>query len=151
MVLMGSVGVQFPIGPGLEQVWGYTPSLANMAELVSLFAHDSGLMTDELVRLRYEASAAPGVQERYAEAFAAPRQRHADAMALTEGELRGIRTPTLLIHGAQDAIVPLEATSMRLVRLLPDADLVVLGRCGHWTQIERAPAFQRAVRDFFAD
>ena len=151
MVLMGSVGVRFPIGPGLERVWGYTPSLANMAELVGLFAHDPGLMTDELIRLRYEASAAPGVQERYAEAFAAPRQRHADAMALTEGQLREIRTPTLLLHGAQDAIVPLEATSLQLVRLLPDADLIVFGRCGHWTQIERAPAFQRAVRDFFAD
>lgn len=151
MVLMGSVGVRFPIGPGLDRVWGYTPSLANMTELVGLFAHDPGLMTDELIQLRYEASAAPGVQERYAEAFAAPRQRHADAMALTKDQLGEIRTPTLLLHGAQDAIVPLEATSLQLVRLLPDADLIVFGRCGHWTQIERSPAFQRAVRDFFTD
>ena len=151
MALMGSVGVQFPITPELDRVWGYTPSLSNMAALVGLFAHDPGLMTDELIRLRYEASKAPGVHERYAEAFAAPRQRHVDAMALTDDQLRGIHTPTLLLHGAQDAVIPLESTSLALVRLLPDADLIVFGRCGHWTQIERAPAFQRAVRDFFAD
>jgi pimeloyl-ACP methyl ester carboxylesterase len=151
MVLMGSVGIRFPISPGLDRVWGYTPSLANMAELVGLFAHDPGLMTDELIRLRYEASTVPGVQERYAEAFAAPRQRHVDAMALTDEQLGEIQTPTLLLHGAQDAVIPVESTSLELVRRLPNADLVVFGRCGHWTQIERAPAFQRALRDFFAD
>ena len=30
LVLMGSVGVPFPITPGLDDVWGYQPSLANM-------------------------------------------------------------------------------------------------------------------------
>src|SRR5207244_6473868 len=28
MVLMGSMGISFPISEGLEQVWGYTPSIA---------------------------------------------------------------------------------------------------------------------------
>ncbi|MDQ3578874.1 MAG: alpha/beta hydrolase [Actinomycetota bacterium] len=37
MVLMGTVGISFPITPGLDEVWGYTPSLENMASIVRLF------------------------------------------------------------------------------------------------------------------
>ena len=149
MVLMGSVGVDFSLTPGLDAVWAYTPSVANMRELMRLFAHNQGLISDELVELRYEASAVPGVQQRYAEAFAAPRQRHVNAMALTADQLRAITTPTLLVHGAEDQVVPLD-TSLRLVRLLPDADLRVYGRCGHWTQIERAADFQHDVSEFLS-
>ncbi len=150
MVLMGTVGIRFPITPGLDQVWGYTPSAENMRGIMGLFAYDQGLITEELIALRHEASAVPDVQQRYAEAFAAPRQRHLDAMALSEAELSEIRTPTLLVHGRDDRIIPLEATSLRLLSLLPTADLVVFSRCGHWTQIERAQDFQRQVDGFFA-
>lgn len=148
MVLMGSVGVTFPITEGLEKVWGYEPSRGAMEELLPLFAFDKGIISPDLVDLRFRASVAPGRQERYAAAFPPPRQAHVDAMALTEDELRSIAVPTLLIHGAHDAVVPLVGTSLPLVRLLPAADLLVLGRCGHWTQIERAEAFQRRVEDF---
>lgn len=149
MVLMGTVGIAFPISAGLDRVWGYEPSLEAMAELIGLFAHNSDLVGPELVRLRYEASIVPGVHERYAAAFAAPRQRHVDAMALREDELRRIDVPIRLLHGAEDRVIPLEATSLRLVRLLPHADLVVFSRCGHWTQIERAEDFVREVAAFF--
>lgn len=151
MVLMGTVGIGFPITPGLDRVWGYTPStLRNMAEVVSMFAYDQALITDDLVRLRFEASAVPEVREPYEAAFAAPRQRHLDAMALSEDELRTVTTPTLLVHGRDDRIIPLAATSLRLVEILPAADLVVFSRCGHWTQIERAEDFRRQVDGFFA-
>lgn len=150
MVLMGSVGISFPITAKLDAVWGYQPSLEAMEEMIRWFAVDTGLINPELVRLRHEASIAPGVMERYSAAFAAPRQRHIDAMALTESELAEVRVPTLLIHGAMDQIVPLEGTSLRMVRILPAADLVVLGRCGHWTQIERAREFQRYATQFLA-
>jgi len=37
-----------------------------------------------------------------------------------------------------------------MVRLLPDADLAVFARCGHWTQIERADDFNTLVGNFLA-
>jgi pimeloyl-ACP methyl ester carboxylesterase len=151
MVLMGTVGIGFEITPALDAVWGYTPSLDNMRSLMGLFAYDPDtLITDELVQLRYQSTLVSDVQERYARAFEAPRQRHADAMALSEEDLRTIDTPTLLIHGLNDQVIPLERTSRRLVEILPVADLVVFSRCGHWTQIERAADFQRQVDTFFA-
>ncbi len=150
MVLMGSVGISFPITPPLDEVWGYEPSIEAMETVIKHLAYDQSLVSEDLVELRYEASREPGVQERYAAAFAAPRQRHIDDMALSEEQLVSIKTPTLIIHGVHDYIVPLEDTSLRLVKLLPNADLIVFGRVGHWTQIERAEDFHRQVSDFFA-
>ena len=36
------------------------------------------------------------------------------------------------------------------LHLLPDADLHVFARCGHWTQIERAAEFTALVAGFLA-
>ena len=49
IVLMGSMGVAMALPPGLNTVWGYTPGVAQMREVIGLFAHDRRLITDELI------------------------------------------------------------------------------------------------------
>ena len=58
IVLMGSMGVAMALPPGLDAVWGYTPGVEQMREVMGLFAHDRRIVTDELVQLRYQASLA---------------------------------------------------------------------------------------------
>jgi len=60
LVLMGSVGVPFPITKGLDDVWGYEPSFENMRRIMDVFAYDRNLVNDELARLRYGAAPALG-------------------------------------------------------------------------------------------
>jgi 2-hydroxymuconate-semialdehyde hydrolase len=150
LVLMGSVGISFPITPGLEAVWGYTPSPDNMRRLLDLFAFDRGLVNDELAQLRYEASIRPGVQQAFAAMFPAPRQRWVDAMASREQDIRRIPHETLVIHGREDRIIPL-SNSLTLAQWIQRAQLHVFGRCGHWTQIEHAARFNRLVMDFLGE
>ena len=150
LVLMGSVGVTFPITPGLDAVWGYTPSLDAMRGLLDIFAHDRRLVTDELAKLRYEASTRPGFQESYAAMFPAPRQRWVDAMASPEQDIRRIAHETLVIHGREDQVIPLQ-NSLTLASWIPRAQLHVYPNCGHWTQIEHAARFARLVGDFLGE
>lgn len=150
LVLMGSVGVPFAITPGLDAVWGYEPSIAAMRGLLDLFAFDRGLVNDELAELRYQASIRPGFQESFAAMFPAPRQRWVDAMASREADIRALPNETLVIHGRDDKIIPLE-TSLRLHQLIERSQLHVFGRCGHWTQIEHAARFNRLVGEFLAE
>lgn len=147
LVLMGSVGVPFAITPGLDAVWGYTPSFANMRRIMDVFAFDRALVTDELAQLRYEASTRPGFQETFGAMFPAPRQRWVDAMASPEAAIRALPHETLLIHGREDQVIPL-ATSLTLSQWIPRSQLHVFGRCGHWTQIEHSARFARLVGDF---
>lgn len=150
LVLMGSVGVPFTITPGLDAVWGYTPSLDNMRGLLDLFAYDRGLVNDELALLRYQASIRPGFQESFAAMFPAPRQRWVDAMTSAEADIRAIPHETLIIHGRDDQIIPL-SNSLTLAQWIDRSQLHVFGRCGHWTQIEHAARFARLLIDFFAE
>lgn len=94
-----SVGVPFSITPGPEAVWGYTLSFENMRALLDIFAHDRSLVSDELARLRYEASIRPGFQESFAAMFPTPRQRWVDAMASHETDIRALPHETLMIRG----------------------------------------------------
>ncbi|MDX1269635.1 MAG: alpha/beta fold hydrolase, partial [Oceanisphaera sp.] len=90
LVLMGSVGVSFPITDGLDRVWGYEPSFQTMRSLMDTFAYDRALVTDELAELRYQASIRPGFQESFAQMFPAPRQRWVDGLASNEADIRAI-------------------------------------------------------------
>ncbi|WP_176157418.1 alpha/beta fold hydrolase [Burkholderia multivorans] len=148
LVLMGAAGTRFTLTEGLDAVWGYTPSIANMRALLDVFAFDRTLVNDELAKLRYEASVRPGYQEAFANMFPAPRQRWVDALASDEAQLRALPHDTLIVHGREDRVIPL-ASSQRLLELLPNAQLHVFGRCGHWTQIEHAARFNRLVIDHF--
>ena len=65
LVLMGSVGISFPITEGLDHVWGYQPSPENMRRILDYFAYSRELVNDELAEVRYRAALAPGVRKRF--------------------------------------------------------------------------------------
>jgi len=150
LVLMGSVGVPFEITPGLDEVWGYTPSFETMRGLLDIFAYSRALVTDELAQLRYEASIRPGFQESFSAMFPAPRQRWVDAMTSPEAAIRALPHQTLVVHGREDQVIPL-ANSLTLANWIPRAQLHVFGQCGHWTQIEHAARFAQLVANFLAE
>ena len=153
LVLMGPMGVRFQLkkGEGLDAVWGYTPSVENMRRLIDIFAYDPGKFpTDQLAELRYEASIRPGAQEAFSSMFPEPRQEQVEALSAYEDRISQIQNQTLLIHGREDRVIPLE-TSLKLLNLISNAQLHVFGHCGHWTQLEPRDAFNRLVRDFLTE
>jgi pimeloyl-ACP methyl ester carboxylesterase len=150
MVLMGSMGVAMALPHGLDAVWGYTPGMEQMRQVIGLFAYNRQLITDNLIELRYQASLDPPVRDSWAAMFPGPRQRWVDDLALSGAELAAIRAPVLMVHGRDDQVVPWRSSSAQLVDLLPDARLHVLSGCGHWTMIERTADFLAVVQPFLA-
>lgn len=144
---MGSAGLTFPVTDGLAAVWGYQPSIEAMKGLLDIFAFDRSLVTDELAKLRYEASIRPGFQESFSSMFQKPYQPRLDALASDEADIGALTNETLIFHGREDMVVPLES-SIRLHKLIARSQLHVFGQCGHWTQIEKNADFVRMVRDF---
>jgi 2-hydroxymuconate-semialdehyde hydrolase len=150
LVLMGSVGVPFPISAGLDAVWGYEPSLDNMKKLLDIFAYSRELVNDDLAELRYRASIRPGFQESFSAMFPAPRQRWVDAMTSREADIRALPHETLIIHGRDDKVIPL-SNSLTLLEWIDRSQLHVFSRCGHWVQIEHAARFAQLLDNFFAE
>jgi 2-hydroxymuconate-semialdehyde hydrolase/2-hydroxy-6-oxo-octa-2,4-dienoate hydrolase len=149
MVLMGAPGVGMTLTDGLVALRAYQPSHDAMRDLLrNYFAVDPAMITDELVAIRHEASVADGAYEAYRTMFFDPRHAGSE-LGITEDEVRAITTPTLLVHGREDKVVPMQV-SVTMLGLLPNADLHVFSACGHWTQIERADEFSALVSDYLA-
>lgn len=149
LVLMGSVGVDFPLTRGLDAVWGYTPSREAMEEVMRYFAFDRDRITPELVELRYQAANRAGIAEAFATMFPEPRQDRIRSLALDDDAIRAIEQPALMLHGRDDQVIPLE-TSLKLTGLIPGSELHVFGQCGHWVQIEAGDRFLDVVEGFLS-
>ncbi|PZQ40840.1 MAG: 2-hydroxy-6-oxo-2,4-heptadienoate hydrolase [Phenylobacterium zucineum] len=151
LVLMGTPFGRFEQTAALHQGTEYTPSLENMRGVLAKFPNDPSIITADMVQARYEMSL-----------------RHPDNAALralmperpTDGQpviVRGaplerlaeIRQPTLILHGREDIVIPMEV-AVNAARHMPDSELHLFGRCGHWVQLERPDAFVLLTRDFLA-
>ena len=78
-------------------------------------------------------------------ALAAMRDRPDSTPTLAE-----IDVPTLIIHGADDQIVPLaEAEAMR--DAIPGAKMVLIPEAGHVVNLEQIDVFNDAVTDFLLE
>jgi 2-hydroxymuconate-semialdehyde hydrolase len=139
-----------PLSDELDQLWGYTPSVANMKKVMDIMAFDRSLVTDELAELRYRATIRPGAQEVFEKVFPPPRQRWLDAQIVPDEALARIEHEVLILHGREDRVVPVRA-SQHMFEQIPNAQLHVFGRCGHWTQIEHAQRFQQLVAQFLRE
>lgn len=148
LILMGAAGISFPLTEGLDAVWGYEPSLENMKALMKTFAWSRDIADNsDLAELRYRASIQPGFHEAFSAMFPAPRQNGIEDLATPEDQIRKIAAPTLIVHGRDDQVIPLE-NSYRFHQLIDNSQLHVYGQCGHWTQIEKAAEFSQLVTNF---
>ncbi len=148
LVLLGTPCGEFEMTEGLRSGWFYEPDLENMERILRLFPYDQSSITEEMIRTRYEASARPGAQDAFRKLIPRPAD---DASTLVKGVpeklLQRINHPTLVLHGREDQVIPLEL-GIRLLTNMPNAQLHVFGQCGHWVQVEREKEFVSLVMNF---
>jgi 2-hydroxymuconate-semialdehyde hydrolase len=151
LLLMGSGGAPTTtVSPGLAHLREFysDPTAESLRGLLTEFVHDLEPLTgtiDAVVADRMTYVVRDDVTRSHRASFnpAAPRR------VFSEPELAGIPHPTLVVHGREDRIIPVQA-SFYFADHLPNANLFVLGRCGHWTQIEHREKFESLLERFIA-
>ncbi|WP_409428675.1 alpha/beta fold hydrolase [Mycobacterium sp. SMC-11] len=157
LILMGPGGIGTTRGlptPGLRSLLSYYggdgPSRDKLEAFIRTYlVYDGGSVPDDLIDLRYAASIDP-------EVVANPPLRRPSGprtlwrMDLTRDKrLRKLPTPTLVLWGRDDKVNRPSGGPL-LANLMPNADLVMTARTGHWMQWERAELFNRIVTEFLA-
>ena len=146
VVAVGAMGHAMALPAGLDALWGYEdPGPERARELIRLIHHDPDAATPEAVTARHRATLA---QPWYPDLFPPPRQRWVDDLALAREELEIIAAPVLLVHGAQDRVVPLRDGFLPLLEVLRDVRGHVFGRCGHAAPLERTDEFNPLLTTF---
>lgn len=158
LVLMGPGGIGTTRGAptaGLNNLLSYYggggPSRAKLEAFIRTYlVYDGASVPDDLIDLRYQASIDPEV------VADPPLRRPSGPMALRtlwrmdltrDQRLRDLSTPTLVLWGRDDKVNKPSGGPM-LLNLMPNADLVMTCRTGHWMQWERAELFNRIVTEF---
>jgi 2-hydroxymuconate-semialdehyde hydrolase len=154
VVHLGPIGTPHTITPALDRLWGFydDPSVGMFRNILRWFVYDDAFLSDRLdsiAKTRFEAAMNPDVQRSFKAMFPAPRQIVIDDLVVSQLALRRMDHPTLLIHGRDDHIVPME-TSLHLLKHLPRAQLHVYGQCSHWIQVEYAKSFNQLLAQFFS-
>jgi 2-hydroxymuconate-semialdehyde hydrolase len=67
--------------------------------------------------------------------FEGDKQRYIDAAVLRPDELARVRCDVTLLHGRDDLAFPPEIT-MTIAKSIPQADVVLIGRCSHSVAME---------------
>ncbi|MGI5219376.1 alpha/beta fold hydrolase [Nocardia sp. CA-290969] len=147
LILLGTPVGTFEMTEGLRSGWHYEPDESEMRRILQIFAHDPALVTEDMVRTRYEASARPGAQNAYRRLIPEPGPEGTPVKGVPEESLQTITQPTLILHGREDPVIPVEL-AWRAAHHIPNADLKVFSKCGHWVQLERSSEFLCEVREF---
>lgn len=121
-------------------------TIAGIRKALTDFVVDPSLVTDDLVRARYNAAFGEHAFERFRQVVIA-RDRDREQLPLDLGRLSEFTAPVLLIHGREDSVIPM-TRSLQLFNVLPHADLTLFSQCGHWSQVERATEFNKTVTQF---
>jgi pimeloyl-ACP methyl ester carboxylesterase len=118
--------------------------LVRMQLRASLGMKNASALTDELI----DAVIISGKRPHAGEAFAATQRWAFNGEGLSlVSRLPQIRAKALIIAGRNDPLVPV-ADSIRASQLVPDGDVLVLERCGHWLVRECPTEFVHAVDQF---
>ena len=152
MVLMGPGGLAVNIlGPdpseGARRLGDFmmAPSKAAMEAWVDTMVANKAVVDDALIEERLANAMAPGAMESAIAIFSSLGQ-HPEPVPMF-ARLKAIKAPTLVTWGRDDRMLPVEGALMGF-RQLPNAELHIFSRCGHWAQVERKAEFERLVSEF---
>ena len=138
---------------GIRIIWETyaDPSPDNFRRLVEIMVYDSSFVSDELINQRSEAALANQVHLDNCIESPVGYEEGGPYAGVYEmlDKLSCSQVPTLMIHGRDDRVVPMEYT-LQASALIKNSRAVILNQCGHWAQLEHAAEFNQLVRGFLA-
>jgi pimeloyl-ACP methyl ester carboxylesterase len=130
-----------PAHDEVKQSAGGWPSLAGVRRGLMAAFHDKSLVTDELVRSRFE------YRLRADDGYTIERHLSDHRAPYSVQELSRIRVPALFVWCRQDEITPLK-WGEDFAAAVPGANLAVIDGCGHLPNLEKPGDFNQAIINF---
>ena len=121
----------------------YEPGLENMRKLTLGTIFNKELVTEELVRERYEMSIGKNYEAQL-------QRRNAARQRPVYDELNRLRVKALLLWGANDRGVSVER-GIELFQRIPNAEFHLFDKCAHWVQWDKAERLNTLVANFLQD
>jgi 2-hydroxy-6-oxonona-2,4-dienedioate hydrolase/4,5:9,10-diseco-3-hydroxy-5,9,17-trioxoandrosta-1(10),2-diene-4-oate hydrolase len=136
-----------PPRPGTHDYYsGAGPSMERMRASLEGLVYDKTLLTEEVVRERYEASIAPEFMNQ------APEGKGGEPGKTLEPlwqDLHRIQAETLIVWGRNNTVVNYDSALFMLTQI-PKARVHIHGNCGLWVPYEKREEFNSNVIGFLS-
>lgn len=125
-----------------------TPTAENLKRMMDVFVYDTSALNEDLVqgRLKNMLEREDHLRNFVLSSDVNPRHLTVDLTA----KLSEITARTMVTWGRDDRFMPMDF-GLRLLWSLPNAELHMFSKCGHWAQWEHADRFNQLVIDFLKD
>lgn len=120
------------------------PTIENLQRMMNVFVFDASALTEDLMKARLDNILA---RRDHLDNFVASTAANPKQFTDYNARLGEVSAQTLVIWGRDDRFVPMDV-GLRLVAGMPNADMHIFTRCGHWAQWEHADTFNRMVVEF---
>ncbi|MHA2787667.1 alpha/beta fold hydrolase [Corynebacterium sp. S7] len=150
ILLMGTGGAPIPATDGLKRLITFyqNPTVENMKEMLPSFVANKDHFADRLDEIATDRTQF-ALRDDIRRSHLATFNPDYSPVNYSPEELGEITHDTLVVHGREDEIIPVEA-SYYMSTHLPNAELHVMPHAGHWTQIEQPQRFASLTRWFLA-
>lgn len=155
LILMGPGGgvVAGASGPteGIKQLLTYYlgegPTLEKLQAFIGNLVHDTSLLTPDLVRQRFDVSNDPEIcaNPPLVPPLGGPGK---ETFISLDPRLVSLPHRALFIWGLQDKVNPV--AGLEPFKVMPNADYLLLSRCGHWAQWEHPQRFNDVTVSFLS-
>jgi pimeloyl-ACP methyl ester carboxylesterase len=129
----GNIGFRIARMPGINLLAEQITPRVLIAQSLEQSVSVKAVVTDAAVTRYWELLRYPGNRRATLARFSLPYD------PLTEAEIAGVKTPTLILWGEEDRLIPVEAGRW-LDKVMPNSRLVVYPKIGHLPQEEAVEA-----------
>lgn len=152
-VVIGTGGARWEHGARFEptqtskgEAVPYSPELVRRA--MRHLVNNPDIISENLFEFRIKMAERPGAYERHLETTR-KREEIKTLSPFNKALAAQCQVPTLFIYGREDRVNPPE-DALAGAEAFPNADMILLGHCGHWTMIERAEEFHAFLLSFLS-
>lgn len=140
-------------GTRLLQAFADNPSREALIRWLECMTYDPKTVTEDIIEERWAVANHPDSHQTLKAMYGSESFHRQQAFLANSptppywSMLHQVKAPTLLTWGADDRQCPPDMAMIPL-RLIPDAELHIFPKCGHWVMIEAKQAFERVSLEF---
>lgn len=158
LVSVGGIGTNifspFP-GEGIRLLTEFAedPTREKLVRWLHSMVYDPAVVTDEMVEQRWELASDPEAIENMRRMYGAGMLEARMKYEAESGKppwwsnLNQLKVPTLLTWGRDDRVSPMDMALLPM-RQVPDIEVHIFPKCGHWAMLEAKEAFEATVLAF---
>jgi 2-hydroxymuconate-semialdehyde hydrolase len=146
----GCMGAPFVINEDTVRTWTFPKDDDALLRAAQGLIYDHSLIDGAYLQARRRVLFDdPHYGDYFDAMFGGDKQSFVTSALLTPEELAAIRCDVVMMHGRDDRPFPAEPLTLTIAKSIPQADVILLGRCSHSVAFEHPGKLVEAARGLF--